>query len=286
MKALLKTELSKALKNKYFWVTLIAASVIAVLGAMNRINEYNSIQEYIAADKASHGGVSWKNPYLPADTVFTYWIGADYTSLYFSLFYLLLPLFAAFPYGWSYVVERKKGYIKNVLTRTKKQNYFLAKYIAVFVAGGLAVSLPLIINFCTVAAFIPARMPDVLYDAYSGVSFAQMWSRLFFTHPFVYVGLYMLLNFVFSGLIATLSIAATFAIRNRVAVVLLPFFLMLGMNFLNTYSTMWELSPLNFLHSARIVNITNGWIVLAEGIILFAATFGVTMWRGRKNDVL
>lgn len=285
MKALLKTELAKALKNKYFIITLIIASVICVLGAINRINEYNIMLDYIKADKAAHGGEIFKNPYLPADSLFTYWIGGEYTSLYFSLYYLLVPLFAAFPYGWSYFMERKKGYIKNVFTRIDKKNYFLSKYIAVFVAGGLAVVLPLLLNFLLTSCFIPARTPDVLYDTYTGVGFLQMWSSLYYTHPFIYVGLYMLLSFVFGGLIAALCLAIAFFIRNRVAVLLLPFFLMLGLNFANTYSNTWELSPLNFLHPASVVNITNGWIVLIEGILLFVISFGVTMWRGQKDDV-
>ena len=95
----------------------------------------------------------------------------------------------------------------------------------------------------------------------------------------------MLLSFVFGGLIAALCLAIAFFIRNRVAVLLLPFFLMLGLNFANTYSNTWEPSPLNFLHPASVVNITNGWIVLIEGVLLFVISFGVTMWRGQKDDV-
>jgi len=285
MKALLKTELHKALKNKYFFITLIIASVIAILGAINRINEYQIVLELVNADKAAHGGVSWRNPYLPADTLFTYWIGGECFSLYFSLYFLLIPLFAAFPYGWSYFMEYKKGYVKNVITRTSKKNYFLAKYIAVFIAGGLVVALPLLLNFLTVSCFVPARTPSVLYSAYTYVVFSQMWSALFYTHPFVYVGLYLLLNFAFGGLIACLCLAISFVIKNRVAVLVVPLFLMLCLNFANTYSKTWELSPINFLHPGVVVNPANGWIVLLEGACLFAVSFGVTMWRGQRDDV-
>ena len=47
----------------------------------------------------------------------------------------------------------------------------------------------------------------------------------------------------------------------------------------------FELSPINFLHSARVVNISNGWIILAEAIVLFFVTFGITIWRGNSDDV-
>jgi hypothetical protein len=94
-----------------------------------------------------------------------------------------------------------------------------------------------------------------------------------------------LLNYVFGGLIAAISLALTFVIRNRIAVVLLPFFLMLGMNYANTFMTVWEISPINFLHGSPVVHTTNGWIVLLEAVLLFAVTFGATMWRGLADDV-
>jgi hypothetical protein len=284
MKALLRMELSKALKNKFFAVTVLAAIVISLLSALNRSSAYANLNNLIESSRMANGDLP-KNPDLASDTLFNFWIGGEYTSLYYSLFFLTVPLIAAFPYGWSYFMERKNGYVKNVISRTEKRNYFLSKYAAVFISGGLAVLIPLLLNFLTVACFVPARMPDVYYDVYYGVPFTQMWSKLYFTQPFVYVFLYLLVDFLFGGLIAAISLALTFFVRNRVAVVLIPLFILLALNYANTFWEVWEISPINFLHASTVVHTVNGWIVLLEAGVLFACTFGITMWRGVKDDV-
>lgn len=285
MKALVKTELSKALKNKYFVITLIIATVLAVFSAMNRINLFAKVSEMVEKTRAADGSFK-TNPYYPADTLYCYWISGEVQTSYYALFYLLIPVFAAFPFGWSYCVELKKGYVKNIVTRIDKKKYFFAKYIAVFVAGGLTVLIPLVVNFVTVACFVPATVPSVLYDTYTYVSGADMWASLFYTHPLVYSVLYMLISFIFGGLIAAISLAVTFFARNRIAVLLIPLFLMLCLSFASTYTATLELSPLNFLHAVKLEkkHATTA-LVVAEAVVLFAATFGITMWKGQKDDV-
>lgn len=285
MRALLKTELSKALKNKYFIITLLIATVVALFSAMNQINLYAEMSKMVEKGRGADGSF-WKNPYYPCDTLYTYWISGEVSSAYYALYYLLIPLFATFPFGWSYCMELKKGYIKSVVTRVDKKKYFIAKYIAVFVAGGLTVLIPLVINFLTVACFVPATTPSILYDTYTYVRQENLWSVLFYAHPLIYSLLYMLLSFVFSGLIATIALAVTFFVRNRVAVLITPMFLMLCLNFASTYTTTLELSPLNFLHavtlSGRCATTT---VVVVEAVVLFVVTFGITIWRGQRDDV-
>lgn len=281
MNVLTNQEIKKSISTKYFIITCIIGIVITLLGGINRISCYIIYDDLIQ----SYDGILTKNPNLASDTLFNYWIGGEFSSVFYSLFFTLIPLIATFPYGWSFFIERKNGYIKNIVTRTTKNKYFLAKYFAVFISGGLSVLIPLIINFALVACFVPAYTPDVYYDIYYGVGFIQAFSKLFYTFPLIYIFIYMVLNFIFGGLISSMSLAITFFVRNRVAVVLTPFFLLLGLNYINMFSPKYELSPMNFLHCARVVNISNGWIILAEALILFLITFGITMWKGNSDDV-
>lgn len=284
MKTLLKIEIKKALNNKFFYVTIVIATLLTMLSAISNIFAYMKMQGLINESLELYGEMYY-NPFLPSDSLFTYWIGGETISLYYSLFFLLIPIFAAFPYGWSYYMETKKGYIKNVITRTDKKKYYISKYIAVFVAGGLAVLIPLLINFMVVSCFVPARMTSVIYDQYINIPPTNMWSQIAYTHPYLYVFMYMILDYVFSGLIAGLCMTVSLFFKNRVVVVLLPFFLMLGLNFANTFSTTWEYSPINFMHATRVINSANGYIILLEALMLFAIGFVITIWRGSKSDV-
>lgn len=280
---LLKIELKKAIKNKFFMTTLVIASIFALLSAWYMI-DLHYYQQYIAQSLDPNG-----NPMSQASSLYTHWIGGEATSLGFTLFFTLLPLIAAFPYGWSYFLENKTGYVKTVVTRSSKWHYYLSKYMATFTAGGLVVLIPLVVNFLVVASFIPAITPSKLHHPLPyGVEIGSMWSQLFYTHPIIFVILYLLLDFIFAGLFATMSLAISFFVKNRIAIMLLPFFLLLGLHYSRTflaYKYYSEISPLNYLHATNIENHTNGWIILAHGLLFFGLTFGMTMKLGVKREV-
>ena len=285
MSGVLKIELRKAFGNKLFLLTLAVGIVIASISAYQNIQLYLDAVAHNAYRKEVLPDILF-NPMYPAFSPYTYWIGGDYQYPMTSLFYLLLPLMASLAFGWSFFMEKKSGYIKNVVTRTKKTHYFLAKYIAVFLSGGAVIAIPLVINFLTVACFIPAYQPDIYYSIYYSMGY-HFLSELFYSSPLVYVIYVMALDFVFSGLIATASMALTFFVRNRFAVVLLPFLLLLGIQYIQ--DTLYKIfqviiSPIDFLKAYSSGPVT-GWVVFPFMIILFLLTFGITCFKGVRDDV-
>ena len=285
MSGVLKIELRKAFGNKLFLLTLAVGIVIASISAYQNIQLYLDAVAHNAYRKEVLPDILF-NPMYPAFSPYTYWIGGDYQYPMTSLFYLLLPLMASLAFGWSFFMEKKSGYIKNIVTRTKKTHYFLAKYIAVFLSGGAVIAIPLVINFLTVACFIPAYQPDIYYSIYYSMGY-HFLSELFYSSPLVYVIYVMALDFVFSGLIATASMALTFFVRNRFAVVLLPFLLLLGIQYIK--DTLYKIfqviiSPIDFLKAYSSGPVT-GWVVFPFMIILFLLTFGITCFKGVRDDV-
>ena len=285
MLAVLKIELKKAFGNKLFLLTLALGIVIVGISAYQNIVNYFEVVEMDVLQAETIGAPI--DPTLPVFTPFTCWIGADYQYPMTSLFYLLLPLMAALAFGWSYCAERKSGYIKNIAVRTDKKNYYLAKYVAVFIAGGAVVAIPLLANFHTVACFIPAYTPDVFYNIYYSMHY-HFLSELFYTVPLLYVAIILVLDFVFAGLIATVSLAVSFFIKNRYAVVLLPFLLLLGIHFLQSVLmgifSCPVISPIDFLKAYSVDTITV-WTIVPPILLLFLLTFGVTFCKGARDDV-
>ena len=281
---ILKTELKKAFGNKLFLVTLAVGLVIGFVSAYQNISSYARA----AADNAYRMEVSEVlfNPLYPMFSPYTNWIGGDYQYSMTSLFYLLLPLMASLAFGWSFCIEKKSGYIKNVVTGTKKIHYFLAKYISVFLSGGAVIAIPLIVNFLTVACFIPAYQPDIFYSIYYSMHY-HFLSELFYSAPLLYVLYVIALDFVFSGLIAAASMALTFFVKNRFAVVLLPFLLLLGIQYLQDilYSVFQiSISPIEFLKGYTMQWVI-GWVILFWIIVLFLLTFVITCFKGARDDV-
>lgn len=281
MHAVLKLELRKAFTNRLFLTALAVASAVAIYSAVFCILSYFKFKQMDAKANSLSGVIL--NPELPGSSLFTHWLGQEFISPAGALFYLLMPLLAALGYGWSYQSERKSGYMKHIVTRASKQQYFLSKYIAVFLCGGTVAVVPLMLNIMLVSAFVPAIQPDVFYDTYYSMHPWSAFADLFYAQPYAFMFLKICGTFVFSGLIAEISLCVTFLSRNIFVVTLTPLFFMLILNYIsNSLSGMPEISPVQFLHSG--LSYVSLPIVCIEGAVLFAVTFSV-VGMGRKNDV-
>lgn len=285
MKALLKTEFYKMTHNKYFIISLLIGILLTVISAITMVLQYFQMLEY---DQLSLDQLGYmQNPYIPIQTLYNHWIGGEFSSLTYSLFYLLLPILASVPYGWSIFDEIKNGTIRNVLIRVNRIKYFWGKYFITFLSGGITVTLPLIINILLVSLFIPAIKPDVCYDIYYGVFQPDIWSNLFYTKPLIYLLLFLILNFLFSGLFATFSLAISFGLRNKIAVMLFPFFFLLIIHYTKNLfpnALKFEISPLNFLHASMIEEVKNPTVIFVEFCLLLIYSIVILIKR-KKIDV-
>lgn len=284
MSSIIKIEIKKAFRHKLFWITLLIASVIALISGFSKIQRYYN-ENSVMTNRSVPGIIA--NPDYAMQTLFNSWIGQDYIKMATSLFFLMLPLFAAFPYAWSYFTEYKSGYIKNVISRTCRKNYYLSKYIAVFLSGAIIALIPMLLNIMLVSSFIPAVKPDVFYDSYYAMPVATLGSVLFYDHPWFFMLLRLLLITCFSGLFAVSVIALSFFVHNKVAVLLTPFLVLLALNYLsdmviNSISGI-EISPLKFIHAGA--GFAKLWIVLLYAVALFVLSLGITMRKGLHDDV-
>lgn len=149
--------------------------------------------------------------------------------------------------------------------------------------------IPLALNLFITSLFIPAVLPEIHYEMYYGVSYGTMWSPLYYSFPYLYVLFYILLDFFFGGIFAVLSLMFSLFLNNRIAVLLLPYFIILGLHYCRTflYGRFYiEISPLHFLQAVCVENNTCWWIVLLEGGILFCVTFGAILFAGKRTQLL
>ena len=165
MCSVLKLELKKAFKNKFFWISVVLGCLITLLSFEHMVNMY---YEGMSAISGNSTDIIY-DPHIGINTVFNCWIGGEPFSLGSSIYFFVFPLLIALPYGWSYSEERKCGYRRMMITKTGKKKYYCAKYVAVFLSGGVAMVLPLIFNFWMTLLVVPAILPDVTMNMFYGV---------------------------------------------------------------------------------------------------------------------
>lgn len=285
MKSVLKMELYKAFKNRYFLIAFLCSTGIAVYGAFRMASGY--VKETVPF--YDHAG-NFIEPVKTA-TVYTKWLGGNFEGAYSNLFYFLLFLLCTIPYGWSLISEKKSGYIKNPLVRSKKGIYYFSKYIASFISGGFVIAAALTINFIICACFVPAHLPDLWNEISFGVPPDYVWADFYFSQPLLYAFLYVLLGSIFGGLWSTICLTISFIFRKSFVVMVFPYLAILFFNYIS-HSELFlaaprlEFSPMYFI-IPRQMTLSNSLAVIAvwiAGILLF--DFAVVYFKGMRKDVI
>lgn len=286
--------IKKAIFNKYFIVICFLGIVIAIMHSYEAISTYSDISQSIQYYSSKE-----QNPHASITNAFTMWIGWDQKNKYSKLLYRILPLISVLPYCWSYSKEKKIGIANKNIVQNGKWKYHFSKYTSVFISSGLVMAIPLIINFLTILLFIPPIYPDSVYDIYYGIFSCNFMADMFYMHPFVYVGIFIALSFIYCGLFGCLGYAISVFLPNRILSVSFPIVAVLLTEHIknrvleDNAIQRNNFSPYSFLCPAKSLN-TNYKIVCLEIVMLFLITFfgpvlkyklkGTAVNRSDKNE--
>lgn len=276
MKRIMRSELSRAFTSKGFFLSVAIGVIITLVYFFHYVFP-------IDLELLVSGYNGKTDPQYPG-ILYNLWFGGRYAAAEKQMFFLVLPLLAALPFADSYFQDLRGGYIYNVCLRADKKHYFTAKYLAVFLSGGTAVTLPLLANFLLCSMFLPSMKPEVV-NAYIRID--SSFPHLFFSYPVLYVLLYLAIIFVFSGLLACLSLVATRHLGYAFLVLLAPFavylFISSGLNLIGGIELhAWQ--PIKFLDPAFGGDAKLA--ILIEGVLLLAVTLVGFVIRQPRRDVL
>ncbi len=217
MSPLLKLELGRAFGNRLFLLCLVLGVGIAVVAAVESTVTYyadfNQVMPYLETSFMSQF----------AQGAFTLWMPTAVMRSVPNLLFFIAPLLAALAYSWSWRSDIKSGYAASLLMRTSRSQWNRAKAVAAFLAGGSVVSLPLLVNLAIILCCVPAYTPDITDVVYTGLWRKVFLSEVLYKCPAAYVALRLCLDFLLAGLWATTVLSLSRFMRNRVAIVALPY---------------------------------------------------------------
>lgn len=284
-----KIEMKKAICNRGFIITITIGMILAVLSLIYWIN-LNTNQKKLLSRYTETVDISY-NPDVTSDILFNRWIGSESGSLGSVVYFFVFPLLIVLPFGWSFAAEMKNGYSKMVIVKCGRMKYFYAKYLAMFTSAGLAMIIPMIFSIAITACFYPAITPFVMDDVYYGVFDYSLFADLYYTRPFLYLVLYLLIDFCICGLLACLCMTISMVLRQKYLVMVVPMLVCLGIEYttkyvydLNSYYN-YEISPLYYLKPMEGRLPANGRIIFLSGVILFIITFVLTGIWEKKHEI-
>lgn len=279
MKKALKIEFQKLKASRLFWMALIVGIVIGGLQVFNNMTWVNHVLKYSHDDVHPRG--------LSGISLLIRWIGSDNYTVLGRLFFMLLPLLAAMPYGTSSFREYKSGYAFQLISRCGKKKYTAAKLIVTFVSGAAVIGVPMLLNLMLNAMVCPLGSVHVV--SMVGVWQGSFFSELFYTQPAVYMILQLLLGMAWGGVCALMALMYSSFLKNSIMIIIAPEMTMIVLEVLTTrirrlfdFKSL-ELSPFSLMQSITF-NPNPEWIV---GIYLlgFTVIISAVYWkRGMKRE--
>ena len=274
MKAIYTNEIKRAFNTIGMKLALLVGCALSIWHVITVIMPISEGQNYELSANAID------DLYVPI-SLYSTWMGNELFPIQSYIFYLILPLLAVLPFGSSFFEDIKSGYIINVCTRVEKKIYFKAKYLAVFLSGGVAVVAPLLLNLVLSSMFMPAFIPD--NGTVGTISPTTMAYEVFFTHPLIYVLMLIVIDFIFAGVIATLALSYTYFTEHRFGVMIVPFVFYFFIYSLTNLIDKTDYSLFFMLNGGANNNYLPMYILYF--LLFFALSYVIFMWKGKKQDV-
>ncbi len=258
------------------WIAILIGTAIS---CVNFFESFETLAWF--GSSSASGTVSYGYGTL---SLFANWINGG-GGIGQMVFFLVYPLLAAIPFSWSLCREWQGGYTNQLLTRESKRTYLASKYVTVFASGGIAITLPLTVNFVLNAWILPICAPVA---AMVGGGDALYLSYLLFTKPMLYLICTLLTDFCWGGLLACLGMTVSLFFKNTMVALLSPFVIFYGENvlcdaFVRT-SGHKEMGWLNLLN-AMTSNPAPVWYVWTILLGLLAAITMAYFLRGMRGEM-
>lgn len=275
-KKLFLQEFGLAIRNRRMAVSVFLGCLISVVHVFHNIIPRVSAWRYMALHPKSE-------MQYPCHLFYEWMCGNTY-NLEGFLYFMIFPLLSVFPYSVSFFENKEKGYISQIYIRAKRTDYLKAKIGAVFLTGGIAVTLPLLLNFLICASLLPALYPQNLAGTFINAS--VLWYRVYESHPVIYVFIFLGIDFVIAGLVACLSLFFSFYSDKKYVILLMPFIIHIfiyAVCMMSGIPGAVDYAPTYFFFAGT--GCPSGWWLAAYMIVYFSLG-AAAFWKiGKSEDI-
>ena len=210
------------------------------------------------------------------------WLAGNTANWVGFVFFLILPILAMLPFGASYFSDRESGYLKNIYTRISRKQYLTNKFLAAFLSGGTAIAIPLVLNLLCSMIFLPNLLPPVIHP-FNFINPTRFLYELYFSAPVLYIGVFIVIDFLLGGMFACITLAASYLSDYKVIVGIVPFFLQLGIHVFVTMIGKMECSSVFFAQAGY--GLIHWWIFALYFIVGMGLSWLLFFKNGVRDDV-
>lgn len=278
---MIRFELNRCLRGKGIKLAVLLAVLLAVGEFFGYSVIFKDMLKYMKAFQLDNGDYA-VGIYPPS--LYQGFINGECYTFLNTLYYYLFSLLAVLPFGTSFFQDEASGYLKYIYTKKKKEEYLLAKYVVTFLSGALFSVLPIVLSFLLNGLYVQAVVPQ--HMAMQGnVSDAMPFSEYYYSQPWIYFLLYLLLEMLAGGFLASLALCISFLAKNSILVTFFPMLFYIAMDYVTGELQMEEYSINRLINPMRVGPQERTAVsVFLPMVILAIAGFLVFFLVGRKRE--
>lgn len=277
MKKLIQIECHRAFHSSGFWISLCIGCAIVIAHFFTTVLPAAPVISFFT-DPANADKMMMNIP----GRLYSIWLGGSPMNMFTTLYFLILPLLAVLPFGSSLFQDLHGGFTRSVCVRANRKDYFGAKYIATFLSGGTAVVIPLVFSFLVTSLFHPMINPEPATSS-TLIRNSSNFPWLFQNLPLVYVAIYLVIIFLFSGLFACVGLIATYHVGYSFLVLIAPFAIYMLIASLASLASAYQWAPMYFLRPSYDGNSLIPMAIF--GVLLLVLTTLPYLHRGTHDDL-
>lgn len=189
----------------------------------------------------------------------------EFSKTFLYLFLCVCKM--SFAMAWSYSQERYRSYYLQPISRVGKSGWFQAKFLAVFISGGIITAVPLVISLFAQAVFAPAILIQYQMMQVIGITNADFLASVYYTRPWIYCICWCGVQFLLGGAAAVSVFLFGSRLRLAALAILLPYGLFYCLAALGTVLRSFVNASFvtNVLHLAMAVPLAHnpGWLIFS-----------------------
>lgn len=271
---MLISEFKRAFKSKKFFFIITIGLLIHTLSL------YMEIKPYIFFD---YNAYDLQTPELQASAKHMVESGLNIYPVWFSIFKIYIvamPILSVLPFTLSYLEDKEYGIIKYIDVRINHYKYLITKIFVNGISGGIAIAFPTIIITIFIFIFFNGSIDDFYGKGMYGGAFNNL-----LTHSFIlYIILHIFIEFIFGFAYASIALAVSAFINNKIAVMLSSFLFWIGCSIIfaslniHSYST----ERINQFYMNSTVTAQEIFVELTFFTVLSAVLF---IFKSRKRKI-
>lgn len=279
MNKLLKVEMYRVFNSKTLYISIAIGFLCCIWLLFEQLYDLEIYQEQILIYGTDKIGL-----YYPK-SVYNQFIGLDYYHKQPQILYILFPILASLPFSTSYCFDKNNGYIKNIFSREDRKYYFLAKFISVFASGFVTVCSILLFSLIITMMFFPLLPPEIITAEFTPNSTDAMFFEIFQNRPMLYVLIYILIDGIYFGLIATIPLAISTFININFVIFISGTIVYYFFSYLMSAFKLYTYSPSIFLIPGQPFYGISFAPIIIQILLIILLVFLIFIKKEGKKDV-